>query len=94
MKTLFPVTNHSMLTLFCSGITKQELAPQLNEVWESLKNDESGFFVQGIENLQKELIEAPLRKMKPNSMHTGVNKVLVLSNPDQEVSDRILWLDF
>jgi hypothetical protein len=58
-------------------------------VCESLKNDESGLFVQGIENLQKELIEAPLRKMKPNSMHTGVNRMIILSNPDQEVSDSI-----
>lgn len=52
---------------------------------ETLKCDESNLFVQGLENLQKELLGTPLRKMKPSSLHIGVNQLHVHSNPDKEV---------
>lgn len=79
------------MSYFCDtmgiGISKEALADQLYEVCETLKSDESNLFVQGLENLQKELLGTPLRKMKPSSLHVGVNQLHVHSNPDKEVGN-------
>ena len=58
---------------FNIGLSKEELADQLFEVCESMKTDADDIFVQGLENLQKELLRTPLRKIKPNSLPSREN---------------------
>jgi hypothetical protein len=65
------------------------LADQLHEVCETMKNEETGLLVQGLESLQKELLVAPLQKMKPSALQVDENKSISQHSHSREVSHPI-----
>lgn len=70
-------------------LSKEVLAEQLYEVCETLKSDESDLLVQGLENLQKELLGTPLRKMKANALKVGGKLSGENSSSDKMVSSQV-----
>lgn len=90
MLPLFPV--HEFCDPFNIGLSKEELGDQLFEVWESMKTEGGDIFVQGLENLQKELLGTPLRKMKPNAILSRENSEWAQPNGIKLVSIPLLWI--
>lgn len=70
------------------------LATQLDEVCQTLKSEDSEAFTSGMENLQKELVGSPLRKMMPNALYMGVNQVHEGASMGKVVSNIILEKSF
>ena len=58
-----------------------------------MKQDENVQFVQGLENLQKELLGTPLRKMKVGALQTGESPFQNYSSPNQVVSNFKILFD-